>query len=257
MSRIRNALLRTAVVAGIACGAQQAQAVCTFGGSGEPTLQASFDSLLGSGAPNAVNDCLDDGNDAAWSTVGTTGSASILIELAGNARSNAFGVYDLNDPSRRLSIFEGNDAVSSFATLRLASLATGEWRLSVREENNPGDPTGWTHMTVATPAFGFYLATRSQGTFFSNTALNTDGQDHMYAYAGTDAQFLSGPLAGEVFGLQDYILAWEDLLASSSDRDYQDFVAIVQDVTPVPLPTAVWLFASGLIGLAGVARRGA
>ena len=28
-----------------------------------------------------------------------------------------------------------------------------------------------------------------------------------------------------------------------------------QDVTTVPLPTAVWLLGSGLIGLAGVARR--
>lgn len=256
MSRIRSTLLHTAVLMGLACGAQQAHAVCTFGGSGEPTLQGSFDSLLGSGAPNAVNDCVDDGNDVAWSTVGTTGSASILIELAGNASSNTFGIYDLNDPSRRLSVFEGNDAVRSFATIRLAPLANGEWRVSVREANSPDDTTAWTHMTIATSAFGFYLGTSSQGTFFSNTALNADGLDHMYAYAGTNSEFLSGPLAGEVFGLQDYLLAWEDL-AGGGDRDYQDFVAIVQDVTPVPLPTAVWLLASGLIGLAGVARRSA
>lgn len=254
MTGIKSTLPRAAVIAALALGAQQAHAICTFGGSGEPSLQSSFNSMLGTGAPDAVTSCVDDGSDAAWTTVGTTGSASILIELAGNAASNTFGIYDLNDPSRRLSVFEGNDAVSSFATIRLASLASGGWRVSVREVNNPGDPTGWTHMTVATAAFGFYLGTSSQGMFFSDTALNTDGADHMYAYAGSNAEFLSGPLEGEVFGLQDYILAWEDLRATG-DRDYQDFVAIVQDITPVPLPTALWLFASGLIGLAGVARR--
>jgi hypothetical protein len=255
MSGSGNLMVRAAIAAGLALGASQAYAVCTFGGSGESSLQSSFNTLLGSGALDAANSCVDDGSDVAWTTVGTTASTTILIELAGNASSNTFGIYDLNDPSRRLSVFEGNDAASAFASLRLAQLANGSWRVSVREQNNPDDPSGWTAMTIATSAFGFYLGTATQGTFFSNTALNTDGLDHLYSYAGTNTEFLSGPLAGEVFASQDYILAWEDLRAPGGDRDYQDFVAIVQDVTPVPLPTAIWLLASGLIGLAGVARR--
>jgi len=32
-------------------------------------------------------------------------------------------------------------------------------------------------------------------------------------------------------------------------------VALVRDVSPVPVPAAVWLFGSGLLGLIGVARR--
>ena len=59
---------------------------------------------------------------------------------------------------------------------------------------------------------------------------------------------------GELFTPQDFILAWEDLFGGG-DRDYQDFVVVVQDIRPVPLPPAVWLLASSLIGLAGVARR--
>lgn len=247
-------MVQAAIAAGLALAAGQSYAACTFGNSGEPALQGTFNTLLGNGVLDAGSDCVADGADVAWSTVGTSASSSILIELAGNAASNNFGVYDLNDPSRRLSIFEGNDDSGDFANLRLAQLVNGSWRVSVRERNNSDDPTGWTAMTLATGAFGFYLGTAAQGTFFSNTALNTDRQDHLYSYGGTGTEFLSGPLAGEVFAPEDYIFAWEDLLGGG-DRDYQDFVAVVQDVTPVPLPTAVWLFASGLIGLAGVARR--
>jgi hypothetical protein len=74
----------------------------------------------------------------------------------------------------------------------------------------------------------------------------------MYAYQGTG----TGDLNGDVFDTNAFILAWEDL-AGGGDRDYQDFVAVVQDMkpSPVPLPTAIWLLASGLVGLTGVARR--
>jgi hypothetical protein len=252
--KLKELLTSTLVLSGLAVSSG-ASAACVFGGSGEPSLQGTFNTLLGGGAPSAASDCLADGTDAAWTTVGTTGSASILIELAGNASSNSFGIYDLADPLRQLSVFEGNDAASSFATIRLAPLATGGWRVSVREVNNADDPIGWSSMTLATSAFGFYLGTASQGTFYSQTGRNADGLDHLYAYRGGDGTFMSGPLAGDTFGQQDFILAWEDLRAIGADRDYQDFVAVVQDVTPVPLPTAVWLFASGLIGLMGIGRR--
>jgi hypothetical protein len=253
MGKAKRHVLAGAVLTALGSMSATAQAACTFGASGEPTLQGSLTTLLGAGAPNATGDCISDGADAAWTTVGSVGAIDIVLELAGNASTNSFGVYDLTDPTRRLSVFEGNDGVSSQATVRLRQFEGG-WRVSVLEQNNADDPSGWTHLTLSTSAFGFYLGTLAQGTFFSNTTLNSDGVDHLYAYRGTGTPFLSGPLAGEVFSMQDYLLAWEDL-AGGGDRDYQDFAAIVEDVKPVPLPTAVWLLASGLIGLAGVARR--
>ena len=36
---------------------------------------------------------------------------------------------------------------------------------------------------------------------------------------------------------------------------YIDNVVITADIAPVPVPAAVWLFGSGLVGLVGVARR--
>ena len=255
MSRAGRQVVRWGIAAALAVAGTQAHAACTFGGAGgEPSLQGVFNSILGAGAPS-TSACVADGADARWTTVGTVGAIDIVLELAGNAQSNTFGLYDLNNPNRRLTIFEGNDGVNAEATIRLRQLANGTWRASVLEFNNPDDSAAWTNLNgLSTSAFGFYLGTASQGTFFSETGRNTDGVDHMYAYRGNGAAFIGGPLQGSLFTAQDFILAWEDLFGGG-DRDYQDFVVVVQDIRPVPLPPAVWLLASSLIGLAGVARR--
>jgi hypothetical protein len=232
------------------CGAAtQVHATCTFGGSGEPSLQTSFNGWLGAGAVNTQTGCIADGNDSQWAT--STGGATILLELAGNANTNTFGIYDLSNPANRLTIFAGGDSAGTDAIIRLTSMGNGDWRVTVAGNL----PTA--NITVHQASFGFYLGTAAHGDFFSQTARNGDGLDHMYAYQGTNTQFLSGPLAGSIFQSNDYILAWEDLPASLSDRDYQDFVVDVLNVNPlpVPIPSALWLAASGLIGLFGIGRR--
>ena len=242
--------MRYALLAALGLAAAQANALCTFGGSGgEPSLQGSFNSLLGANTLSATGSCLDDGDDATWSTVGSIGQIDIVLELAGNASTTTFGVYDLSNPNSRLSIFDGADTVGDTAILRLRETVDG-WRVSVMELGE----AGWAHQSISTSAFGFYLSVQGQGTFYSQTERNADGVDHLYAYQGTGTPFLTGPLRREIFSSEDYILAWEDL-NGGGDRDYQDFVAVVQDITPVPLPTPVLLLISGLVGLAGVSRR--
>lgn len=48
---------------------------------------------------------------------------------------------------------------------------------------------------------------------------------------------------------------FEFLNLNTADNDDHRFYISVMDVTAVPVPAAAWLFASGLIGLAGIARR--
>ena len=43
--------------------------------------------------------------------------------------------------------------------------------------------------------------------------------------------------------------------ASSGDWGADDFTFATSPVSAVPIPAAVWLFCSGLIGLAGLAKR--
>ncbi len=85
---------------------------------------------------------------------------------------------------------------------------------------------------------------------------NADGgNDHMVSWLVT-----GGKHAGDV------IIAWEDL-HGLGDHDYNDVVLRLSGVhqhqhgggqpgvSPVPVPPAVWLFVSGLIGVVGIARR--
>jgi hypothetical protein len=72
---------------------------------------------------------------------------------------------------------------------------------------------------------------------------NSDSLDHMVTWQIT---------GGEGNTVGNYVIAWEDL-PGGGDRDYNDLVLEVS-VQPVPIPAAVWLFVSGLLGLSGIAR---
>ena len=51
-----------------------------------------------------------------------------------------------------------------------------------------------------------------------------------------------------------YVLAWDDQ-DGGGDRDFNDLIVEVSKVNPVPIPGAVWLLGSGLIGLVGLRRK--
>jgi hypothetical protein len=248
-----------ALLAVAAFGSQRAEAICTFGApfGGEPSLQAALNGLLAP-APNTTTDCLADGTDAHWTSVSPT-SATILLEIAGFANQNRFGIYDAANPDNRVQIFNGASGPGTTALLSFTSVAGGtQVTITVGTRS-------WSSTTpFVGDAFGFYLRTPDPDaqtlgqTFFSDSSLN-GGLDRMYAYRGNGGQFISGPVANDgnpandIFGATDALLAYEDLV--HGDRDFQDFVVLVRGVTPVPLPTAAWLLASGLLTLGAAARR--
>ena len=216
-------------------------AACTFGsGSGEPTLQSVFDSTLGNGALNAA-DCIAD--DRTWSVPAQL-DATIVIELAGFASQNRFGVYSVDSPSERFTLFDGPDSAGADSTIRFTT-TDGGYRVSVngREEGK-----------LSGDRLGFFLATPTGNVFYGDPALNGDRFDHLYAYGGTGGDFVGGPLAGTSFATGMYLLAFEDLVAKKADRDYQDFVALVNFGVPVPLPASIWLLGVAL-ALSFVAMR--
>jgi hypothetical protein len=250
----RPAWISAAVaLAALAGTSQEARAACSFGASGEPSLQQSFDSLFGvANAPDAANDCLADGvgpnHDGVWQSTGTS-SATILLELAGFADFNEFGVYDPSNPANQLDVFAGRLGPGATASLTFTNVAGGtQITMSII-----GSPAPARSTVFLSEAFGFFLSTPQGNTFYSQSSLNTGGVDRSYAYRGTGQWFQRGGALGTQFGVSDAILAYEDLL--QGDNDFQDFVVLVRGVEPIPLPAAALLFLSGLIGLRARGER--
>jgi hypothetical protein len=220
-----------------------AQAACKFGASGETSLQGVFDSMLGPGALDAESDCIAEPADALWQGGGA--AATILIELAGFAADNVFGIYDPLDPqARQVALFGGRAGAGSSTSLAFVAAGSG---FDVQTG-------GVTVSHFASADFGFYLRTPQQNTFFSQSSLNTDQADHMYAYQGNGDAFVGGPLADAAFATTMYLLAFEDLKVPNGDSDFQDFVAAINFMTPIPLPAGIYLL-GGALALLGLSRR--
>ena len=140
------------------------------------------------------------GGDAWWNASGNL-TSSLVVEVAGYASQNAFGIYSISDPSQKLQIFGGS--------------ATG----------------GATALTVpGFDTFGFYLENTNAGfTWYSDAALNDDGLDHMVAYQGHGESLAFGN--GSLDWNEDtFLLGWEDL-SGLGDWDYNDMVVTVSNLS--------------------------
>jgi hypothetical protein len=223
--------------------AASAHAACTFGTSPETSLQGIFDSVLGPGTLSATNDCLAPNLDQLWNAPGEV-VATVLIEIAGFASQNVFGIYDPKAHTQsQVTVFGGPEGPGASAMIQLISNGSSYSVLL----------NGVVQGQFATQDFGFFLRTPENNTFYSQPGFNVDAADHLYSYRGNDATFVSGPLNGTTFSNAMYLLAFEDLRIPGGDGDFQDFVATA-NFAPVPLPAGVLLLGS-VLGIGAVIRR--
>ena len=219
--------IQAALAAALFCIAQSASAVPSLG---DITGVAALD------------DIEDDGTELFSFTDTSTvlDDSDLIVTLRNAGGSNRVFIYDDIFPAIELTVFDFTDPVFATQTLSYNVVLN-------RISNGLVDIL----MSQANGLFGIGIEHSDGNKYYSQNSLNSDGFDHMLAYNVSDV--VSG---GGVFGLGNYVFAFEDL-PNGGDKDYDDVLVNATDIvaSPVEAPMTMALLGLGILGMSRFANR--
>lgn len=239
MKKLTIGLLTSSVMLGSSAFGQLVQAPWPTSGGAEQNLYQ----ILGFNNNAALNAAIVNQSGGSFTPFELTAQAasqysSLLLEEAGNAPNNTFGVYVVGDTG------------SSFAanSIQLLNGANGPnlnpadaVQLSISTALNTVTVTVG-NQTISGSAIGFYLNTGAggNGIYYSalSDELNANGNNMQHVAAFNIGDTVYGQAPYPTVGQSGFVMAWEDLPASSSDFDYNDMVVSLTAL-PVPEPSTV------------------
>ncbi len=164
---------------------------------------------------------------------GTAIGGIAVGDVTGNAggSNECWGTFDGNDPGPAGDGFDVGGTIFEF----------------VAKEDTPGGPTGADIGLVVTPNDG--TASNGDWSFDSSKFAPTEFLIVLKAAnsPGYAAWLFDGAAAASDAGT--WLVAWTNQQGKPRDLSHLSIYA------PIPVPAAVWLFGSGLLGLVGIARR--
>jgi len=177
----------------------------------------------------AINVNTDQNAAQTWATtVSGNSTFTLMIEFAGNAGTNAVGVYNAGDAVPALyQVFPGGASDGWFA---VASFKSGPDRVVVNLfDASATFQSSNTYLGATASSFGFYLQQNPGDVLYSQDARNAGSLPYVLAYAGTG------------INTGCWWLAMEDLTAAqNTDGDFDDAVLFLESVNPTPALNTSW-----------------
>lgn len=205
-------------------------------------LQGVFNSI-GATSIDAVNDQI---SEMVFEPTSPNSSAEYVTTVSYAASDIDFGIYNLADPSQKITLFNHPVDAEGNTTLLQFNLAANYVRTVDGESLTLIDSTTYFMQ------FGFY-AVSVYGTFYSEDDLNSDGAHFLSYQAEGDEVTIGNHPAYNDTG--HYYIATEVTPINENSDDFTDMVVQMESIIPIPEPASLVLVCITSSAIVFIRRR--